>query len=195
MKLCSVSFMLTLSDQTLLDGFSPNLTTESGHLVTAGPPALVRRPRIPRPSWITLPARPESVARARRFAADIAAGHTLDGEHAYTVRLVTSELVTNAVAATCALRAWAPSERPLRLDVTACNRWVHLAVTDPDHRPLPAVDEGGTLAEHGRGLSIVDAEAATRWVRYGEHAKTVHAVVVAPDGCLSPEELAALRRV
>ncbi|MEV5704561.1 hypothetical protein [Actinoallomurus sp. NPDC052274] len=83
---------------------------------------------------------------------------------------------------------------PLRLDVAACNRWTYFAVTDPDHRPLPASDEGGQLVEHGRGLGIVDHIAATRWVTYAEHGKTVHVVVAAPGVTLTPDELQQIRK-
>ncbi|MCO6007236.1 ATP-binding protein [Actinoallomurus purpureus] len=142
-----------------------------------------------RPSWIALRAEPESVARARCFAGDVVSGHTLDVDHAYLIRLVVSELATNAVNAARALRDWPYDALPLRLDVAACNRWTFLAVTDPDHRPLPASDKGGQLADHGRGLAIVDHVAAARWVTYAEHGKTVHVIVAAPDAELTAAEL------
>lgn len=146
-----------------------------------------------RPSWVALRAEPAAVARGRRFAGDVISGHTLDADHAYTVRLLVSELLTNAVNAARALREWSYDAWPLRLDVAACSRCAYLAVTDPDHRPLPASDEGGQLVEHGRGLGIVDHIAAARWVTYTEHGKTVHVVVAAPDVTLTPEELERIR--
>jgi DNA mismatch repair ATPase MutL len=72
-------------------------------------------------------------------------------------------------------------------------RFAHLAVTDPDHRPMPAPDQGGLLAEHGRGLTIVDQHAADRWVTYAEHSKTVHVIIPASDITLTGAELAARR--
>ncbi|GAB3967505.1 hypothetical protein GCM10029978_034950 [Actinoallomurus acanthiterrae] len=100
--------------------------------------------------------------------------------------------MTNAVNATAALRVWPDGAWPLRLDVVACNQWTHIAVTDPDHRPLPASDKGGQLAEHGRGLSIVDQVAVARWVVYRERAKVMNVVIAAPGIELTAAELAAL---
>ncbi|MCO6007527.1 hypothetical protein NE236_21340 [Actinoallomurus purpureus] len=53
-------------------------------------------------------------------------------------------------------------------------------------------DKGGQLAEHGRGMSIVDHLAVARWVTYVEHAKTVHVVIAAPDVTLTAAELAQI---
>jgi hypothetical protein len=149
-------------------------------------------PAIPgphRPSWIVLRAERESVARARHFVGEVMSGHTLDADHAYLVRLIVSELATNAVNAACALREWPYDAWPLRLDIAACNRWTLLAITDPDHRPLPASDRGGRLADHGRGLAIVDHVVAARWVTYAEFGKTVQVLITAPDAELTAAEL------
>jgi hypothetical protein len=81
---------------------------------------------------------------------------------------------------------------PIGVEMLATERYVHLAVTDPDHRPMPASDKGGQLAEHGRGMSIVDHLAVARWVTYAEHAKTVHVVIGASDVTLTVAELAQI---
>ena len=78
--------------------------------------------------------------------------------------------------------------------MTVTPRWAHLAVTDPDHRPMPAADEGGILAERGRGLSIVDRFVTDRWVHYFARGKTVHVVFAATGVTLTAAELTALRR-
>ncbi|MCO6007970.1 ATP-binding protein [Actinoallomurus purpureus] len=142
-----------------------------------------------RPSFIALRAIPESVVRGRRFASDVVSGHTLDDDHAYMIRLLVSELLTNALNAASALRKWPYDAWPLRLDVAACNRWTYLAVTDPDHRPLPASFVSGLEAEHGRGLAIVDQVAVVRWITYAGHSKTVHVVIAAPGVTMTAAEL------
>jgi anti-sigma regulatory factor (Ser/Thr protein kinase) len=164
--------------------------------MTEHPAAVLALPVSPdRLSWIALRAEPAAVARGRRFAGEVVSGHTLDGDHTYSIRLLVSELLTNAVNAARALGEWPPDAWPLRLEMVACNRWTYIAVTDPDYRPLPASDEGGQLAEHGRGLSIVDHLAAARWVIYSGRSKTVHVVVAAPDVELTPGELQQIREV
>ncbi|MEV0403292.1 ATP-binding protein [Actinoallomurus sp. NPDC050550] len=145
--------------------------------------------RTYRPSWVALRARPEYAAKAREFAVASVFGLSFD---AYEVGLVTSEIVTNAIVATAALGGWPDDAWPLRLEVAACDRWVRIAVTDPDHRPLPASNAGGQLIENGRGLSIVDQLVTVRWVTYAERAKTVHVVLAAPGVTLTTVELREL---
>lgn len=144
----------------------------------------------PRPSWRALRARPESVRQAREFASTAVFGLAYDP---YEVALVASEVVTNAVRAACALRAWPDDTWPIGVEMTATARYAHLVVTDPDHRPLGGVDESGPIAERGRGLTIVDRLAAARWVAYFEHRKAVHVVLAASDVTLTIDELAAIR--
>jgi anti-sigma regulatory factor (Ser/Thr protein kinase) len=141
---------------------------------------------LPPASWLALRARPDYAGKARRFAASCVESTPHD---AYSVALITSEVVTNAIEATAALRAWPDDVYPLAFELAVTDRYVHLAVTDPDHRPLPASDVGGLEAEHGRGLSIVDQIAVTRWVTYAERHKTVHVLLAAPEVVLTAEEL------
>ncbi|MCO5994477.1 ATP-binding protein [Actinoallomurus rhizosphaericola] len=144
------------------------------------------RPASRRPAWCGLRARPGEVARARSFASSEVFGLPFD---AYEIGLITSELVTNAVNAARALGAWPDRMSPISIRMIATDRYVHLAVTDPDHRPLAGADRGGRLAEYGRGLSIVDQLAAARWVTYDERSKTVHVLIAATGVILSPAEL------
>ncbi|MCO5996527.1 ATP-binding protein [Actinoallomurus rhizosphaericola] len=81
---------------------------------------------------------------------------------------------------------------PIRVSIKVTGRYVHLAVTDPDHRPIAGRDQGGQLVEHGRGLAIVDQGAVARWVTYAEHGKTVHVIIVAPGVTLTAEEIAQI---
>jgi anti-sigma regulatory factor (Ser/Thr protein kinase) len=134
---------------------------------------------------------PECVARARSFASTAVFGYPFD---AYEIGLVASEIATNAIRAAGALRTWPDDLWPIGMEMTVTARWTHLAVTDPDHRPMPASNEGGQLAENGRGLSIVDHLAAARWVSYVERGKTVHVVITAPGVELTAAELAEIKR-
>lgn len=145
----------------------------------------------PRPSWLALRARPEYVAKARSFASTAVFGYPFD---AYEIGLIASEVVTNAIRAASALRTWPDDVWPIGMEMAVTARVAHLAVTDPDHRPMPASDEGGQLAENGRGLSIVDHLAAARWVSYVERGKTVHVLIAAPGVELTTAELAEIKR-
>jgi anti-sigma regulatory factor (Ser/Thr protein kinase) len=129
------------------------------------------------------------VARARSFASSEVFGLPFDD---YEISLITSEIVTNAVNAARAMREWPDRMSPISIRMTTTDRYVHLAVTDPDHRPI-AFDEGGQMSEHGRGLAIVDQLAAARWVTYAERSKTVHVVVAASGVTLTSAELQEIR--
>ncbi|MEV5710538.1 ATP-binding protein [Actinoallomurus sp. NPDC052274] len=139
-----------------------------------------------RPAWRDLRAQPSEVARARSFASSEVFGLPFD---AYEIGLITSEIVTNAVNAARALCEWPDHMSPISIRMIVTDRYAHLAVTDPDHRPIAGVDQGGQLAEYGRGLSIVDQLAAVRWVTYDQRSKTVHVVVAANKVVLTDAEL------
>ncbi|QES58048.1 hypothetical protein DEJ51_31100 [Streptomyces venezuelae] len=101
---------------------------------------------------MNLPSRPESVKTARDFVADQLAwwGHP-DLEYAAT--LVCSELVTNAV--THGNPDPSTSECMVALTLVPGEALI-TQVADPHPAPpIPKVTFPGTLAEHGRGLSIV----------------------------------------
>src|SRR4051794_41051365 len=89
-------------------------------------------PAIIRPSWIALSVSRASVAKARRFAADVIADLVTDPGHADDIVLVVSELVTNARRAATEVQRWEARDLPLRFGVLATDRYVHLYVTDPD---------------------------------------------------------------
>ncbi|MFB7169990.1 ATP-binding protein [Streptomyces sp. NPDC056254] len=101
---------------------------------------------------MNLPSRPESVKAARDFVADQLAcwGHS-DLEYAAT--LVCSELVTNAV--THATPDLSTSECTVVLTLVPGEALI-TQVADPDPAPpVPKATLAGSLADHGRGLSIV----------------------------------------
>ena len=153
------------------------------------PMAAFFAPPVPKTSFLALRDRPDAIRRVRVFAGTAVFGlpHAAD-----EIELVAAELVTNAIRATRRLGRIRDDLWPIGVELTVTARYVHLAVSDPDHRPLAGVDRGGRLAEAGRGLGIVDWYAATRWVRYRERGKTVHVVVAARDVTLGPRELAAI---
>lgn len=150
-------------------------------------PAVADRPvsLIPAP-FLPLHARPEAVRQARRFAADAVAGYSYDP---YDVALITSEIVTNAIVHGAAGRTWPDDLWPISVEVTVTDRYVHLAVADPDPQPLRILTPSGVTAVSGRGLGIVSEHAAALWPTYTEHSKTVHALVIAPGVTLTGREL------
>ncbi|GHF21825.1 MULTISPECIES: ATP-binding protein [Streptomyces] len=105
---------------------------------------------------VTLPSAPASVSTARRHVADVLAEWGLpDGsDAAYAVRLIVSELVTNAVQHT---RGLSPTfTLDLRLER---EEQLRIGVTDghPRHpRRLPAAVQ----QDNGRGMAIVRALTA-----------------------------------
>lgn len=127
---------------------------------------------------------------AREFAVTAVSGHPFD---TYEISLVTSDLVTNAIltAAAC-LPGWPDEAYPIGFEILTTARYVHLAVTDSDARPVCLADQGVLLAAGGRGMTVVDAYATARWVTYAEHGKTVHVVIPAAGVELAQAELAAL---
>lgn len=153
------------------------------------------------PSWLALRVHGASVAAGRRFAEDVISGHAANPDHAHTVVLVVSELLTNALRAARTMvsdglvAGWRHQDRPLRLGVIATGRWTHVCVADPDPRPFPEPRDGEPLAETGRGLPIVDALAVARWVRYRRDGKTVHAAVAAPGLDLTEADMETIRRM
>lgn len=149
------------------------------------------RPSPPRPSFLALRDRPDAIHRTRRFAGAAVFGLPYAADE---IELIAAELVTNAIRAVRTLGPLPHDVWPVGVELAATPRFVHLAVTDIDHRSIGGANEGGLLAESGRGLSIVDWYAVERWVVYAEHGKAVHVVVAAPGVTLTTADLAALGR-
>ncbi|MCO5993238.1 ATP-binding protein [Actinoallomurus rhizosphaericola] len=157
------------------------------HAAPAADPlgVLASAPAVVRPSWIALGVSRTSVAKARRFAAEVIRDHVTDPDHADSIVLVVSELVTNARRAATEVRRWEPHDLPLRFGLLATDRYVHLYVTDPDPRPF----QPNPAPTNGWGLGIVDTYAAARWVTYTDTDKTVHVLITAPGVTLLPGEV------
>ncbi len=101
---------------------------------------------------IELPPAAGSPAAAREFVTSaLRHGHVVPETHDIA-RLLTSELVTNAVV---------HARTPITVTVRVTDRRVHVAVEDADGScPSPGDDAG--LDTHGRGLTIV-ARLARDW--------------------------------
>ncbi|GLY86010.1 ATP-binding protein [Actinoallomurus iriomotensis] len=146
--------------------------------------------------WLRLSPDPEVVRLARDHVLEVLAENDVEGI-AEDIRLIVSELVTNAMRAaqryaSAGGTAWASYERPVSLRVICRPLWVHLIVTDPD--PVtPASAPADLLDESGRGLSIVDSIAALQWWVKGDHGKACHVVVTHEQVTLKPEEAEMLR--
>lgn len=110
--------------------------------------------------------RAESAAIARRFAADVVAGHPYDPD---VVALITCELVTNAIQHP---RHPPDNERPIRLEIALHDGHAHISVTDPNPRPINGRPTRPS-DERGRGLILVDALTDGRAITYGTKGKTV----------------------
>jgi len=96
---------------------------------------------------ISLPARPESVRRARRFVADAVGRAGFESDTIDLAAIAASEIVTNAV-----VHGRGPISVRTVLDPSTLRVEVQDAAADLPHRVDADADHDG-----GRGLSIVDA--------------------------------------
>ena len=98
-----------------------------------------RLPALP-PSWLPIRALPEYARKARAFVSKAVDGSPHDPDD---ISLVTSEIVTNAIRATAALREWPDNVYPIDLNLVVTDQYVHLAVPIPTPSPCPP---GSTVA-------------------------------------------------
>ena len=156
---------------------------QTGRLVLGGPAG---------PRWVSMPAIPESVSKARRFTESVLAEVAeTDADHVDDVVLVVSELITNAVREVAKLDLSQGDARSVRLGVAVHPRWTHLFAVDTAPA-LPVETHRGPLAGSGRGIPIIKSLAALTWVDQDENGKTVHAVVTRTDVELTPGDRQAL---
>lgn len=142
------------------------------------------------PQWLSLPAAPESVRRARRFALDVLEEvAATDPEHVDDVVLVVSELITNSVREVARIAG-----ESVWLGVATGPRWTHLYAVD-DAPTLPEHADRGLLAGSGRGIPIINNLAAMTWIDQGEQGKTIHVVLIRTGVTLTPQERRILRGV
>ena len=132
----------------------------SANMVASGPATPPPKPQLyPHGAMVrailTIPARPEHVATARRF---VIAALGDDHPQADTAILLTSELVTNSLQHSASSHDGAI----LAVGASRAAHWLRVEVVDDGAPTLPALREATTDAERGRGLTLVDT-LATRW--------------------------------
>jgi len=142
------------------------------------------------PRWLPLPVVPESVRRARRFAAEVLREVAeTDPGHVDDVILVVSELVTNAIHA---VTAFGPElEASVRLGIATGPGWTHLYAVDTVPT-LPQETRPDLLAGSGRGIPIITSLAALVWVEQSDRDKTIHVVLSRTGIDLTSQERQAL---
>jgi anti-sigma regulatory factor (Ser/Thr protein kinase) len=118
----------------------------------------------------TLPGTPYSVRMARFYVRAALSYHNL-GDYAEDTEVVTSELVTNAIAHAGA--------HPVGLELTYLEGAGAVAIIVTDCCPLPPVmhDPAGDT-EHGRGLHLIDALSARWGWQRQDPGKAVYAILV-----------------
>jgi anti-sigma regulatory factor (Ser/Thr protein kinase) len=118
----------------------------------------------------TLPSTPYSVQMARFYTRTALTYHEL-GDFSEDAEMVTSELVTNAVKHSGALK--------FGLEIThmADSGAVAIIVTDPSPRP-PVKRDPSEATEQGRGLNIVEALSVSWGWRPQHPGKAVYAILV-----------------
>jgi anti-sigma regulatory factor (Ser/Thr protein kinase) len=130
----------------------------------------------PRQTHLELGAYPTAPACARGHARSVALEWGLPGL-ADTAELLASELVTNAVQASCRLAT--PEIPVIRLWLACDQTSLMVHVWDASHE-MPARQQPDPDDESGRGLMIIDTLAA-RWGSYETHdGKVVWAAAVLP---------------
>ncbi|MGP9022164.1 ATP-binding protein [Streptomyces sp. BR1] len=102
-------------------------------------------------STVTLPSDPASVSAARKYVAGVLAewGLASDGETADTIRLIVSELATNAVQHTFGQSPTFTVD--MRLE---CDEQLHIGVTD-SHPRWPKRLPAAVQQDNGRGMVII----------------------------------------
>jgi hypothetical protein len=120
-----------------------------------------------------LPGLPESARAAREFTAACLPGCP----SAYEAMVCVDELVANAVQHS---RSGLPGGTVTVRVITQPGEWFRVEVEDAGPRLRAVPDEGGPLAEHGRGLALVNVlagttghEAGLAWfvMAWGQHAE------------------------
>jgi anti-sigma regulatory factor (Ser/Thr protein kinase) len=139
-------------------------------------------PRRPAPQTMSvgLAAVPESVREARDFARTVLCAWDLAGMFD-DVRLVVSELVTNALRHSIEDPADRCGNTPIRLSLLRTGGRLTCAVTDPCDQ-IPVQREPDSASQSGRGLNLVEAFSHSwNWAPLSDHGKVVWACFLCPD--------------
>ncbi|MEW2434322.1 ATP-binding protein [Streptomyces caniferus] len=118
----------------------------------------------------------EALSALRRDVHQVLLDAGVAEEAVYTVQLVLSELVGNAVRA-CG------DGVPLIVAVEAGEKGIHLDVTDPEPTRLPQADSSAldnSDAESGRGLAIIDLLCEAVDVNVTAIGKRIHCLIPSP---------------
>lgn len=164
--------------------------------MVSAPPAACEPPCLrPHSAWMRIC--PDAAGHAT-VAARLFIGSKIrrygNPDFSFNVRLVGSELVTNANDAIWRDLTPGQPARFIRLDVQCEPRWVRLSVTDPAPE-LPVRCDVTELDEHGRGLALVDEFTAMWWTQPHPHGgKTVHAVLPTPGTVLNAADIGHIAR-
>jgi anti-sigma regulatory factor (Ser/Thr protein kinase) len=128
---------------------------------------------------IGLSAVPEAVKQARDFSRTALCVWDLDGMFD-DVRLVVSELVTNAIRHGADVADGA-GDLPIRLSLLYARARLTCAVTDPSDR-IPVHRDPGYACQNGRGLHLVEAFSDSwDWVPLAGSGKVVWACFGCPE--------------
>ncbi|MDN3356961.1 ATP-binding protein [Actinomadura sp. DC4] len=129
---------------------------------------------------VGLAAVPESVREARDFVRTVLLSWDLAGLYD-DVRLVVSELVTNALRYSAGLSADLCANTPIRLSLLRTGERLTCAVTDPCDQ-IPVHREPDSVSQSGRGLHLVEAFSHSwNWAPLSGQGKVVWAVFLCPD--------------
>jgi anti-sigma regulatory factor (Ser/Thr protein kinase) len=141
-------------------------------------PASIRP--APQTMSVGLAAVAESVKEARDFARAVLLSWGLTAMHD-DVRLVVSELVTNALRYAAGHATEWHGETPIRLSLLRTGGRLTCAVTDPCDE-IPVRREPDWVAQSGRGLHLVEAFSHSwNWAPLSNHGKVVWACFLCPD--------------
>jgi anti-sigma regulatory factor (Ser/Thr protein kinase) len=134
----------------------------------------------PQTMSLGLAAVPESVREARDFARTVLGAWGLVSMYD-DVRLVVSELVTNALRHSAGVPAERCGGTPIRLSLLCTGGRLTCAVTDPCDQ-IPVHREPDFSAQSGRGLHLVEAFSDSwNWVPLSSQGKVVWACFLCPD--------------
>jgi anti-sigma regulatory factor (Ser/Thr protein kinase) len=129
---------------------------------------------------VGLAAAAESVREARDFARTVLQSWGLTDMYD-DVRLVVSELVTNALRYAVGSPAERCGDTPIRLSLLRTGGRLTCAVTDPCDE-IPVRGEPDWVAQSGRGLHLVEAFSHSwSWAPLSSHGKVVWACFLCSD--------------
>jgi hypothetical protein len=148
---------------------------------------------VPDPDWTEIRPMPSAVADVRRMVRERLT--PADPDFIYNVKLVASELVTNAIKCVRTSEMLPSHVDPaIWLAIETQARWAHLRVGDPYPKALPMKRQPDAMDTSGRGVLISEVVADQVWVEVSNLYKVVHAVITKPGVTLSKVEIESFGR-